>query len=205
MKKKLFVVLLCGLIAVCGTSCSSNKTTESNSTVISYGEAQKGDSAEEALNEFFRLNYTKDSGEAAFNYMYIQPIIDNMIEKNEYRQRVLEYNNGKNEYLNLVSTVPYIKSVNETTPFTEEQLGWASRYFIDFAASMNVTIDSINVTEGYSFQCTIVDQNGNEKPDTEYFVKVEGDGWKYMQSTKFLESMYGSGAENTSAATTVSE
>ncbi len=206
MKKRLSLILLCGVMALCGTSCSSDKTTESSSTVNYQGEAQKADSAEEALKEFFRLNYTRDSGEAAFNYMYIQPIIDNMIEKDEYRQRVLEYNNGKNEYLDLVSTVPYIKSINEMTPFNEEQLGWASQYFIDYAASMGVTVDSVSVAEGYSFQCTVVDQNGNEKPDTECLVKIEEEGWKYITSLTDLESMYGSGEANTTAAaTTVSE
>ncbi len=201
MKKALSVILVCFLMMICGTACKGNNSnTESGSAVISDGEAQKGDSAEEALKEFFRLNYTRDSGEIAFNYMYIQPIIDNMIEKDEYRQRVLDYNNGKNDYLDLVSTVPYIKSIDETTPFTEEQLGWAKQYFIDYAASMDVSVDSINVTEGYVFKCTVIDQNGREKSDTECFVKVENEGWKFIVSPNALDSMYGSGAETTSEA-----
>lgn len=202
MKKLLSAILVCSLMAICGTSCKSeNKNSNSESkAAVTYNEAQKGDSGEEALKEFFRLNYTRDSGEAAFNYMYIQQIIDDMIEKGEYRQSVLNYNNGKNEYLDLVSNVPYVKSIDKTTPLNEEELGWAEQYFIDYAASMGITIDSVNVTEGYNFECTIIDQNNNEKPDTECLVKVEGDGWKYIGSLNSLTSMYGSGAKTTSAA-----
>lgn len=197
--KKIPLILTCCIMAVCGASCNNDSSNNSdNNSTVSFGQIQKNGSGEEALKDFFTANYTRDAGEAAFSYMYIQPIIDNMIEKNEYRQRVLEYNSGKNQFLDLVQTVPYIKSIDETTALTEEQLGWAEQYLIDYAASMNISIEDITVTEGYNFKCTVVDYNNNEKPDVECLVKVEGDGWKYVGSLNTLESMYGSETETTS-------
>lgn len=197
--KKIPLILACCLITACGVSCN-NKNNSNTGNEISYGQIQKNGSGEDALKEFFTANYTRDSGEVAFSYMYIQPIIDDMIAKNEYRELIQNYNSGKNEYLDIIKTAPSLKSINVTTPLNEEQLGWAEQYFIDYAATREIVLENITVTEGYDFQCTVIDQNGNENSDTECLVKVDGDGWKYIGSLRSLESRYGSGAEATSGA-----
>lgn len=190
MKKKIALLLVCCLMAGCGCSCENKKSSGSGS-IVAYDEIQKNGTAEEAFKDFFTANYTRDSGETAFCYMYLQQVIDNMIATGEYRGSVMDYNNGKNEMLSMIKVVPYIKSIDETTQLTEEQLGWAEQYLTEFSASMGVEVSDVHVTEGYNFRCTAVNYNEKEVQDVECFVNVEGDGWKFVSNLSNLEAMYG--------------
>lgn len=196
MKKALSAILTCCLMIACGASCEKKNNDDTGNT-ITYGEAQKGLSGEEALKDFFTTNYTRDAGEAAFNYMYTQQMIDDMIAKNEYRQLVVDYNNGKNQMLDLSEHVPSITNIESSTPLTEEQLGWAEQYLIDFTATRGVVVNALHVTEGYDFKFNVIDYNGNELPNTACLVKVEGDGWKFVGTLNGLVERYGAeSAEN---------
>ncbi len=198
MKKILSAILACCLITACGASCEK-KSSDTESTIV-YGEEQKNGSGEDALKDFFTANYTRDAGEAAFNYMYTQQMIDDMIAKNEYRQLILNYNNGKNQMLDLSEYTPSLKSIDEKISLSEEQLGWAEQYLKDFTATRGITADDLVVTEGYNFNCTVIDNNGNEKSDTSCLVKVEGDGWKFVGTLNGLVERYGTNTETTSDA-----
>jgi len=197
MKKALSAILACCLMVACTVSCDKKNKGEDTGNTVTYGEAQKGLSGEEALKDFFVTNYTRDAGEAAFNYMYTQQMIDDMIAKDEYRQLVVDYNNGKNQMLDLSKNVPSITSIESSTPLTDEQLGWAEQYLIDFTATRGVVVNALHVTEGYDFKFNILDYNGNAKPNTACLVKVENDGWKFVGTLNGLVERYGTAsAEN---------
>lgn len=196
MKKILPAFLACCIITACVASCE--KKSSDNESIIVYGETQKNGSGEDALRDFFTANYTRDAGETAFNYMYTQQMIDDMIEKNEYRQLIIDYNSGKNQMLDLSENVPSIKSIEEIIPLSEEQLGWAEQYLEDFTTTREITANDITVTEGYNFKYTVIDYNSNEKPNTACLVKADGEGWKFVGTLNGLTERYGTeSAENT--------
>ncbi len=207
MKKILSVILLCSFMAFSGVSCSgSNNSSDKENTSYgspAFGEIQKGDSAEAAFREFFSVNYTRDSGDAAFNYMYIQPVINMMKDEGNYRERVVEFNNTVSQKLEMYKTMPKIKSIDEVAQLTDDQLEYAKKFLADSAGSQGVVVNAedLPVSEGWNFKATVIDYNGNEITDTECFVKVEdkeqdyNEGWKYVMNLGFLESQYGSQKE----------
>ena len=191
MKKILSAILACCLMAACTASCEKKNNGNDNENTITYGSAQESGTAEEAFRDFFTTNYTRDAGEAAFNYMYTKQMIDDMIEKGEYRQLVVDYNNGKNQVLDLSENVPSIKSIEEIIPLTDEQLGWAEQYLVDFTATRGITANDLTISEGYNFKYTVIDYNSNEKPNTACLVKVDGEGWKFVGTLNGLIDRYG--------------
>ncbi len=204
MKKILSVIMLCSIMTFSCVSCSnSNNSSDKENTSYSgpaFGEIQRGDSAEAAFREFFSVNYTRDSGEAAFNYMYIQPVINMMKDEGKYREMVVEFNNTVSQKLEMYKTMPQIKSIDEVTQLTDEQLEYAKKFLADSAESQGVVVNAedLPISEGWNFKATVIDYNGNESTDTECFVKVEdkeqdyNEGWKYAMNLGFLESQYSS-------------
>lgn len=197
MKKIIAILLSCTVVAGAFSSCRHHKK-EDNATPPTAVQ-QTGESADEALKEIYKVNYTENGGDAAFNYLYPKIVIDIFKSYNLYDEMVSKMNTGIHSYLELADNVPYLKEIVEKNPLNENQIAGAKKYFAE-SSNINlksagvkdqITADDINVVEGYEFKTIFVNTGGLEEDDVEIMVKIEGDGWKNIAvDAETLERYY---------------
>ncbi|MBQ8349117.1 MAG: hypothetical protein IJY19_05640 [Ruminococcus sp.] len=202
MKKLISILLSCTVIAGAFSSCRHHKKED---TTPPAAVAQSGESADEALAEIYRVNYSENGGEAVLNYLYPKVTLDIFKSYNLYDEMVSKTNTGIHSYLELADNVPGMKEIVEKNALNDNQIAGAQKYFVeisninlaDSGVKDQITADDINVVEGYEFKTIFTGTSGAEEDDVEIMVRIEGDGWKNIAvDAETLEKYYKGELEN---------
>ncbi|MCM1269130.1 MAG: hypothetical protein NC247_00695 [Ruminococcus flavefaciens] len=196
MKKLISIMLSCTVIVGAFSSCRHHKKED---TTPPSAVAQVGESADEALAEIYRVNYSENGGEAVLNYLYPKVTLDIFKSYNLYDEMVSKTNTGIHSYLELADNIPGMKEIVEKNALNDDQIAGAQKYFVeisninlaDSGVKDQITADDINVVEGYEFKTIFTNTGGLEEDDVEIMVKIEGDGWKNIAvDAETLERYY---------------
>lgn len=202
MKKLIYILLSCTVISGAFSSCRHHKKDD---TTPPAAVAQSGESADEALAEIYRVNYSENGGEAVLNYLYPKVTLDIFKSYNLYDEMVSKTNTGIHSYLELADNVPGMKEIVEKNALNDNQIAGAQKYFVeisninlaDSGVKDQITADDINVVEGYEFKTIFTGTSGAEEDDVEIMVRIEGDGWKNIAvDAETLEKYYKGELEN---------